>query len=155
MDVKEHSLHVGYIHTNLTALESSLRFFLLKANDQKFSPPKPADVDAPLNYITKYISLDELIKKYHGRLTKSESAKYTVCNDPVLIRDALAHGRLVAPTNDLPWTLWKFGRQKKGRVPIERNEVLTADWLEHAWKMIKEQQERVNACSRERGYPIN
>jgi hypothetical protein len=31
MDYKDHSLQIGYIHTNLTALESSLRFFLLKA----------------------------------------------------------------------------------------------------------------------------
>ena len=27
MDYKDHSLQIGYIQTNLTALESSLRFF--------------------------------------------------------------------------------------------------------------------------------
>ena len=29
MDYKDHSLQIGYIQTNLTALESSLRFFRL------------------------------------------------------------------------------------------------------------------------------
>ena len=29
MDFKDHCLSIGYIHTNLAALESSLRFFLL------------------------------------------------------------------------------------------------------------------------------
>jgi hypothetical protein len=72
MDYKDHCLRVGYIHTNLAALESSLRFFLLKVNGQTFSAPKAGDVDAPVNYITKYASLGGLIKKYNGALTNRE-----------------------------------------------------------------------------------
>jgi hypothetical protein len=115
MDFKEHCLQVGYIHTNLAALESSLRFFLLKANDQTFIVPKTEDADAPINYITKYISLGALIKGYNDELTESERATYLVSDDPVRIRDSLAHGRLVAPGNTFPVTLWKFGQDKGGQ----------------------------------------
>jgi hypothetical protein len=152
MDYKDHCLRVGYIHTNLAALESSLRFFLLKVNGQTFSAPKAGDVDAPVNYITKYASLGGLIKKYNGALTPTESA-YKITDRSVRIRDALAHGRLVAPANDYPLTLWKFGEEQSGRVPVAY-EVLTVDWLDKTWKMINREKELVDACSKQRGYPI-
>jgi hypothetical protein len=127
--------------------------FLLKANNQIFASPKQGDVDAAQNYMTKFINMSELIKYYHNKLTEQEHDKYSLNDKPVRIRNAFAHGRLVAPTKDLPWTLWKFGRtQKSGRVLIEFNEVLTTEWLENTWKMIGEQKERVDACSAGRGY---
>jgi hypothetical protein len=153
MDYKDHSLRVGYIHTNLAALETSLRYFLLKANGQVFSSPKAGDADAPVNYITKFASLGGLIEEYNGALTPLEGA-YNITDESVRIRDALAHGRLVAPANDFPLTLWKFGEEQPGRVPIEYNEVLTVDWLDKTWKMINQQKELVDACSKQRGYPI-
>ena len=39
-------------------------------------------------------------------------------------------------------------------MPIEFNRQLTADWLDKAWKSVKEQKNRVDARSKERGYPI-
>jgi len=58
MDYKDHCLRLGFIHMNLTALESSLRFFLLKANKETFTAPKPGETEAPLNHITNFASLD-------------------------------------------------------------------------------------------------
>jgi hypothetical protein len=153
MDYKEHSLRVGYIHMNLAALESSLRFFLLKANGQVFSSPTPSDTDAPINYITKFASLGGLIKEYNEALKSSEGA-YKITDEAVRIRDALAHGRLVAPANGFPVTLWKFGAERSGRVPIEYNDVLTVDWLDNAWKLINKQRVLVDECSKHRNYPI-
>jgi hypothetical protein len=154
MDYKDHCLRVGYIHTNLAALESSLRFFLLKANRETFTSPKLEDLDATLNHMTNFASLGWLIKEYNGKLDRSESAQYMLNEESVRIRDALAHGRLVAPTKEYPLTLWKFGPVKSGRVPIEYNEVLTVEWLDQTWKMINQQNELVTACSKQRGYPI-
>jgi len=154
MDYKDHCLRIGYIHTNLAALESALRFSLLKANKETFTAPKPEDTDAPVNHITNFKSLGWLIKEYNSKLDLSESAQFTLNDESVRIRDALAHGRLVAPMNEYPLTMWKFGPPKSGRVPIEYNEVLTVDWLDKTWKLINQQKELVTTCSEKRGYPI-
>jgi hypothetical protein len=154
MDYKDHCLRIGYIHTNLAALESALRFFLLKANNETFTSPKPEDTDVPLNHITNFASLGWLIKEYNSNLDSSESVQFTLGDKSVRIRDALTHGRLVAPMKDYPLTLWKFGRVRSGRVRIEYNEVLTVDWLDNTWKTINQQKELVTACSKKRGYPI-
>jgi len=65
------------------------------------------------------------------------------------------HGRLVAPAKHFAVTLWKFGAEKSGRAPIEYNEVLTIDWLDKARKMVNQQKELVDACGKQRGYPIS
>ena len=94
----------------------------------------------------------QLIKEYNGKLNSSESEQFALDEECVRIRDALAHGRLIAPTKDFPWRLWKFGRVKSGRVPIEYNEELTVDWLDKTWKMIDQHEQTVDACSKQRGY---
>ena len=53
MTLEEHALRIGFLHTNLAGLESSLRFFMLKLRDQAFHVPKPGDADAPLSWMTK------------------------------------------------------------------------------------------------------
>jgi hypothetical protein len=95
-----------------------------------------------------------LIKEHNGKLDLAESAAFSIDDGSVRIRDALAHGRLVAPTKEFPSTLWKFGRVVAGCVPIEYDQVLTTDWLEKTWKTVNQQKERVDACSRRRRYPI-
>jgi hypothetical protein len=154
MNYEDHCLRIGYIHMNLTALESSLRFFLLKANKETFSAPKAEDNETPLTHMTNYASLGWLINEYNNKLSGAEAAEFSVDNESERIRDALAHGRLVAPSKEFPLTLWKFGRVKSGKVPIEFNQVLTTDWLDKTWKDINKQKERVDACCRQREYPI-
>jgi hypothetical protein len=72
----------------------------------------------------------------------------------VTIRDALAHGRLLTSTSaqEPPYHLWKFGRAKDGRVPIEFCEQLTLDWLTSKSSMIEKQKEKVVNCFKGRGY---
>ena len=154
IDYKDHCLRIGYIHTNLAALKSALRFFLLKANKETFTAPKSEDTDAALNHITNFKSLGWLLKEYNSKLDASESTQFALDDTSVRIRDALAHGRLVAPMNDYPLTLWKFGPPNSGRVAIEYNEVLSLDWLDKTWKLINQQKELVAACGKKRGYPI-
>jgi hypothetical protein len=92
MDYKDHCLRVGYIHMNLTALESSLRFFLLKANNETFAPPKAEDTETPLTQMTNYASLGWLIKEYNNKLDAKELPQFAIDNASERIRDALAHG---------------------------------------------------------------
>ena len=139
---------------NLTALESSLRFVLLKANKETFTAPKAEDAEVPLSHITNYASLGWLISEYNDKLSQAEAAEFSIGNESERVRDALAHGRLVAPTKEFPLALWKFGKVQSGRVPIEFNQILTMEWLDQTWKAINEQKEKVDACSKQRGYPI-
>jgi hypothetical protein len=104
---------------NLTALESSLRFFLLKANGETFVAPKPGDADVPLTHMTNFASLGWLITEYNAKLNAEESEGFALDESSVHVRDALAHGRLTSPSREFPLTLWKFGRVKSGHVPIE------------------------------------
>jgi hypothetical protein len=155
MTLEEHAIRIGYIHTNLAALESSLRFFMLKLRGGVFNVPKPGDADAPLNWMTKWVSLGDLINKYNGELTTDERANFAITQEATDIRDALAHGRLHSPEFSLPWTLVKFGRQKSGRVPIMLNLTMTMDWLDRAYKLVGDDKNKVDACCKERGYSIS
>jgi len=127
MTLDEHAIRIGYIHTNLAGLESSLRFFMLKLRGQAFYVPKAGDADAPLNWMTKWVSLGDLIKKYNGELTEKERTEFAITQEATDIRDALAHGRLHSPELTLPWTLTKFDQQRAGRVPIILNQKMTID----------------------------
>jgi hypothetical protein len=154
MTLDEHAIRIGYVHTNLAALESSLRYFMLKLRGQAFHIPKPGDADAPLNWMTKWISLGDLIKKYNGELTAGERAKFAITQETTEIRDALAHGRLHSPEMTLPWSLTKFGMQRKGRVPILLNQQMTIEWLDNAYKLAGEHKRKVDECSKGRGFSI-
>jgi hypothetical protein len=128
MKAEEHTKSVGAVVTNLQALETVIRYFLLKANGQAPEFPKLGAKDTSITYLTDYRSLGGLVRLYNEKLTNGE-AQYTVDLEAVLkIRDAFAHGRLVT-TSELPATLWKFGEPMNGRVPIEFCQVLTLDYL--------------------------
>jgi hypothetical protein len=72
----------------------------------------------------------------------------------VLIRDALAHGRLFVRGNDPkpPYELWKFGKANEGKMPVEFSETLTQDWLKSMWLLIDGECQKVVECSKGRGY---
>jgi len=93
--------------------------------------------------------------EYNAILNAEECDSFALDDSSVRVRDALAHGRLTSPAREFPLTLWKFGRVKSGRVPIEYNQVLTIEWLDETWKKIHRQKELVDACSKRRGYPIS
>src|SRR5260370_4656561 len=135
MKVEEHTKNVGAIVTNLQALETVLRYFLLKVNNQVPDFPKQGSVDVTITFLTDYRSLRGLIGSYNEKLTDAER-QYAVDLEAVIrVRDAFAHGRLMT-TSELPATLWKFGEPMNGRVPVEFCEILTLDYLTRTWKMI-------------------
>ena len=61
MDWKDHTHQVGGIVTNLQALETVLRYFLLRLKGQQLQFPKPGDVDTAENMLTGYEFLGELV----------------------------------------------------------------------------------------------
>jgi hypothetical protein len=127
MEPEEHCQLIGAILMNFQALETVLRCFLLKAHHQPVAFPEPGDTKVAHNYLTNWKSLNELIDEYNRGLKNGEG-QYSLDRSVVAVRDAIAHGRLVT-ADVFPMTLWKFGRPKDGRVPIEFFEVLTKEWL--------------------------
>jgi hypothetical protein len=152
MEAKDHLFGVGAIVTNLQALETSLRYFLVRRFEQHFKFPIKGDATACKNYLTAFASLGELITDYNSSL-KADEQKYEIDFDAVRIRDALAHGRLVLPEPPVwPATLWKFGKVKDGRVPVEFCQDLTTEWMKEQYLKIEKQHQTVLACFVHRGY---
>jgi hypothetical protein len=147
---EEHTQWVGAIVTNLQALETVLRYFLLRVRKQDPQFPKVGDKDAKKTYLTRFLSLGKIIRKYNSVLQAHES-KFAVDIEVVHIRDAFAHGRLLTPS-ELPARLWKFGDGKNGRVKVEFSEELTVDWLKAKALMIQAEKDKVLACFKSRGY---
>lgn len=150
MKGSDHTLPLGSIVTNLQALETHIRYFLLRASGQQPSFPKKGDKDAAENYLTLFISLGELVKKYNSALS-SDEAKFRVDEWVVAVRNALAHGRLVTET-EIPATLWKFGPSKDGRVPVEFCETLTKEWMVKTSNFIAREIQKVLSCFAGRRY---
>lgn len=150
MKPEEHTQWVGAIATNLLALETCLRYFLLKLHKQDPQFPKPGDRDAKKTYMTRQLSLGKIIKNYNQALRKDET-KFKIGPEPLLIRDAIAHGRLLT-TSELPVRLWKFSGGKKGRVNIDVSEELTVEWMKGKAAMIEHEKNKVVECFKARGY---
>lgn len=150
MEAKEHTQGVGAIVTNLQALETVLRYFLLKLNGERTEFPNAGDRKTKITYLTRYVSLGDLIKEYNKALAETEK-KFAVDTTVVLVRDAFAHGRLLT-SKELPATLWKFGPHKKGHVEIQFCEELNTEWLKNTSLMIDGERQKVVDCFTGRGY---
>jgi hypothetical protein len=150
LEWKDHTHLVGCIVTNLQALETILRYFLLRLHKQEVQFPKVGDADAKETYLTDYLFLGPLIDQYNNALEAAEK-EFEVDRQVVVIRDALAHGRLLT-SEALPYRLWKFERPKLGRVKIDFCEELTVEWLKGKSDMIDRQRQKVLDCFKSRGY---
>jgi C1A family cysteine protease len=69
-------------------------------------------VFAKKTYLTNYSSLGQLVDIYNRKLDVAEQRSYVVDRQVVTIRDAIAHGRLMAYSEEFPLTLYKFGKTK-------------------------------------------
>jgi hypothetical protein len=147
---EDHTKGVGAIVTNLQALETVLRYFLAKMNNEDIQFPKVRDKLVRLSYLTRFISLGKLIKTYNETL-RNEEKKFAIGANVVHVRDAIAHGRLVT-TSEMPFRLWKFGDHKGENVEIEFSEELTDDWLNTTAATIESEKQKVADCFKARGY---
>jgi hypothetical protein len=150
LEAKDHTQWVGAIVTNLQALETVLRYFLLRLYKEELQFPEIGDQEAKKTYLTRFMSLGNLIKYYNKALGEGEE-KFKVDREAVRVRDAFAHGRLLT-TKELPARLWKFGGSKNDHVNIEFCEELTVDWLRSKSNMIDGERQKVVDCFNARGY---
>jgi hypothetical protein len=152
MNLNEHNKYVGEIVRHLQSLELVLRLFLCEEMGEKAQLPQPGETTVLETWLTNYQSLGELVCAYNLKLTDIESPRYAVDKTIVTVRDALAHGRLLAQTPSPPLTLFKFGRPKKRIVPVESVDVLTEEWLRAKTALTYDQVTKVAECAKARGH---
>jgi len=125
---------IGMLAWQLWSLEWSLRCVLLcveagrddltvrEAIDHFYNVVSGETV--PVDALTSYDSLRELIEKYNG------SAPVPIDPSIVSLRDLLAHGRACAQNDMVPhFSLIKFSRPKNGKMIVESRGELTVQWL--------------------------
>jgi hypothetical protein len=130
---EKHVLGVGQIVTNLQALEFLLRLFLSKlesGGDRSKEGPNPLGFKVgdrvPVNALTNYDSLAEVVRKYNDRVGDSA---FRVDPSVVDLRDAFAHGRVLARQPRRPLHLIKLARPEGDAVTVTTHLVLTDDWI--------------------------
>jgi hypothetical protein len=150
LDWKDHTHQVGCIVTNLQALETVLRRYLMAVHGQQMQFPNVGDLETDETYLTNFLSLEALVRKFNDSLTEVER-KFAVDRAVVDLRDAFAHGRLLTE-NEFPARLWKFGLARDARVPVEFCAELTVEWLKEKSNWIDRQRQSVVDCFKARGY---
>lgn len=150
-------LALGEIAANLRGLELLLRFFLDKVDSKRYGSPPPivepgkikkGDV-VPENYFTNWDTLGELVKKYNSLVTSQKAPELCVDETVVMLRDALAHGRVLGRQPTPPHQLYKFGKPKNGQVTVEDVADLTESELAMYNSRVSEQIAQViEACER-------
>jgi hypothetical protein len=132
----DHALGLGWLMGYLQSLEATIRIFLSRTDPSK------------KNYIISGDTLGPLIEKYNGQLTSNEP--YSIDQQVVTIRNALAHGLVIAPSNmslalapvmSLPLTLFHDGQSY----------VMTVDWFQDQQTLAQAQINRILACATKRG----
>jgi hypothetical protein len=136
MESDNHAVHLGGLIANFHSLEFILRSFLQKQpNARPYNLPfgkdlytYPVGTELEVNEMTSFDSLGELVKKFN-KFAKNENLK--LLDERIVdIRDALAHGRISAPSSNYQLRLIKFSRpNKNNKVKISFNEILTDDWF--------------------------
>src|SRR5258707_2816362 len=116
MTVDDHNRGIGSLVMDLQSLETHIRYFLYRRDGEDAAFPKPGDWQTRETWLTKFISLDDLIKEYNSSLESNERALFLVTDSIVGLRNAIAHGRLIAPNLNPPFSLWKFSRAKNFNV---------------------------------------
>lgn len=131
---------LGKILVNLMALEFSLRM-RLSYDDPKekrlvtsFHELKVGQ-SAPINSVTSFESLKDLLNRYNNALCENES-NLKVGPDIVLLRDSLVHGRALSETETGDSMLVKFSAIRDGVVRVEFAQTLSPDWIKAHVEMV-------------------
>jgi hypothetical protein len=120
-----------------------------KANEVEL--PKIGAAEVTENALTRNTVFGTLVDKFNTSLT-AEEQEFKIDRQVVKIRDVIAYGRLLASEQQPPFRLWKFGRPKNGRVPVEFCHDLTEEWLTVTNNIIDAQRQKAVDCFIARGY---
>jgi hypothetical protein len=143
MIIEQHANQLGSLVANFHSLEFVLRIFLNRLpNARSIGVPLGTNIytlavgtELPENDLTSYETLGELIKRYNLEVT-AHKAGDPIDPSLVIVRDALAHGRVSSNEIDEPLRLLKFDKPSKGYVRITFNELMNEPWFKAQKKRV-------------------
>jgi hypothetical protein len=155
----EISKKIGMIVTNLQSLEFALRLFLDEAQGYAGNVENvPVNLTnltvgewVPENYFTNFDTLRQLIRKINSELN------YRGCSEQVdesliVLRDAIAHGRVLA---NLPYEylhLVKFSKPFGGKTQVIVSVEMTPTWLDQEIKRTHDEILKVISIAQSFGF---
>jgi hypothetical protein len=143
--------YLGRILSELQSIEYLLRWWLAIAGGKEVILPSHVGQQLAESPITDYRSLRPLIDDYNSRLNSNEGP-YRLDAQIVDIRDALAHGRILAISEEPFFTLYRFSKPVDGRVQTIAIKLLSNDTLEGDVAFLDQQFHRILECATARGY---
>ena len=156
-DDEKHILSIGKLISNLQSLEFLLRGFLATIYDSDSDgliPGMPKDMydlqagqTVPINHITNYESLRQIIDKYNDYVKEEDISLLLNRQQLVDLRDAMAHGRVssAAPTPLLK--ILKFDRPDGGQARVMLSQTMDDAWFKSQISLVYESIMRIyHAC---------
>ena len=141
MDANDHVLGLGRLMGYLQSLEATIRIFLTWTGSE--------------NYMISRDTFGQLIEKYNKQLASDEP--YSIDQQVVTIRNALAHGLVFAPRMSLPLILnMSLPLALNMSLPLTLfhnglSYVMTVDWFQDQQTLVQAQINRIVACAKKRG----
>lgn len=140
-DSYEHACNIGKIVSNLQSLEFVLRAFLLEAlgasNKVNYQHLNIGDL-IPEDAFTNWDTMAQLIKKYNSRVLPIDHS-LAIDESIVVLRDALAHGRISAASSSGPSYLLKFSNPQNQLVKVEFAALMDKAWFKAQVGLTHEQ----------------
>lgn len=136
MEQEKYPLNCGKLLVNFQSLEFALRAFLVNneiasgitsSQATNLKEMNRGDI-VPENAFTNWNTLKQLIEKYNSN-PKILSAGLIIDKTLVDIRDAIAHGRVSAPTPSASPQLLKFSKPKDNQVKVTFSVSMTKEWF--------------------------
>jgi hypothetical protein len=152
---------IGKIELNLRSLEFALRLLLHDIHDIKegknetvFNLMKVSiNEHVPENYLSNYDTLAQLIKKVNFSL-KDRNLPERIDYSIVILRDTLAHGRILANHPEGPYRIIKFSKAKDAMVQVESVFDITPEWLASQVKKTENEMQKMIIISHQLGLKI-
>ncbi len=156
-DEEDHVRSVGALIANLQSLEFLLRGFLSTVYDSDANgllPDMPKDWTGlrasqivPVNHMTNYDNLGELIDKYNTYMENRNKALMLYRKAVVELRDALAHGRVFQEQSHTRFQLLKFDKPRDGKVFVTFSQTMDKQWFKYQAEFVIEECKKVlRAC---------
>jgi len=130
-----HAKSLGMLVTNFQSLETWVRIALWRAspNRDPFTrldfEEMPVGTVLPGNELVDYSDLGTLLRKFNAKMRAQNKEEIDL--SLVELRDAIAHGRVMATDGGFPLRLFKFSKpNKNGEVSVTFNACLTPTWFE-------------------------
>jgi hypothetical protein len=143
--------NIGSIIAWLQTTELMLRWWLTKAGKHDIVIPSYVGQVMAKSPMTDYRTLGQLIGAYNSQLS-AEEGNYLLDVAIVTLRDALAHGRILAELNDKVPTLYQFSKLENGKVTVLAKKTLTPEMLTSDMDFLRDQFFRLDECGKRRGY---